>query len=51
TGIEACGASDGFDLTGVGAEYPIPEPTTMFLLGSGLLGLTGLGRRIKKFRS
>jgi len=26
---------------------PIPEPTTMFLLGSGLLGLAGYGR--KKF--
>jgi len=27
------------------ASAPIPEPTTLFLLGSGLIGLAGIGRR------
>jgi len=27
---------------------PFPEPTTMLLLGSGLLGLAGLWRKFKK---
>lgn len=34
-----------FDNTG---SAPIPEPTTMLLLGTGLLGLAGLKRRFKK---
>jgi len=34
-----------FDLTGSAAIQPIPEPSTLLLLGTGLLGMVGYARR------
>lgn len=43
--ISVYGQGDG---SGSGGGDPIPEPGTMLLLGTGLLGLAGVGRRSRK---
>lgn len=58
TSLQNTGGISGFDFSGysvasykgqqdfiVPTSAPVPEPGTMFLLGSGLLGMIGIGRR------
>ena len=46
-GIGPTGANSGW-ITGDGDGNHVPEPTTMLLLGSGLIGLGAFGRKLKK---
>lgn len=42
------GTDIGIRIDGYQVAEPVPEPATMLLLGSGLIGLVGLRRKLKK---
>ena len=42
------GSSAFIHLEGRGVESTVPEPTTMLLLGLGLIGVAGIRKRLKR---